>query len=193
MKKELTTDEKIAKLNYLSKLAREKEKNKDVIEKIGVVTIYSSMVDFTLVQAARLVEQIQLKDKLFGGKEITYQPHEDSWFYDHQIRSRTILKELKKLLPFKAMKQEDEKKAKAVNDSATEFITAADKFLTLRNSIIHHILNPKKDMKNVEDNLDKTIILFHKFMEIQKRFFDTSRPYRFSEKEIEFFYGKQQN
>jgi len=69
MTKELTTDEKIEKLNYLSKLAKEKENSKDIIEKIGIVTVYSSMVDFTLVQAARLVEQIVLKDKLAEGKE----------------------------------------------------------------------------------------------------------------------------
>jgi len=103
MSKELNTDEKIDKLNILSKLARKKENSKDIIEMIGVVTVYSSMVDFTLVQAARLAEQILLKGKLADGKK-TFLPHEDIWFFDHQIRSRVILKEIKKLLPFKATK-----------------------------------------------------------------------------------------
>ncbi|MCH8915821.1 MAG: hypothetical protein IIA82_08280 [Thaumarchaeota archaeon] len=190
MTKELTTDEKIKKLNYLSKLAKEKENSKDIIEKIGIVTVYSSMVDFTLVQAARLVEQVLLKGKLAEGKEITLQPHGDLWFFEHQVRSRAILKEIKKLLPFKATKPEDEDKAKFVNNSVKDFITISDKFLTARNSIIHHILNPKKDMKKVESDLKKTITLFHKFMEIQKNFFEVAQPYRFSKKEMEFFYGK---
>ncbi len=189
MGKELSTDEKIKKLKMLTRLAKEKENSKNLIEKIGIVTVYSSMVDFTLVQAARLVEQIQLKEQLTSEK-VNYQPHEDSWFYDHQIRSRRILGEIKKLLPFKDTTPDDGKKVKGVNDSAKNFIEISNKFLTSRNVIIHHILNPKKDLETVERDLDETITLFHEFMEIQTTFFNVLQPYRFSEKEIKYFYRK---
>jgi len=111
MSKELNTDEMIKKLNILTSLAKEKETSKNIVDRLGVVMIYSSMVDFYLIQVARLAEQIILKTQLLDGA-VTFQPHEDSWFFDRQIRSRRIISEIKKLLPFKAVKPQDESKAK---------------------------------------------------------------------------------
>ena len=106
MSKELKTDEMIKKLNILTSLAKEKETSKNIVDRLGVVMIYSSMVDFYLIQAARFAEQIILKTQLLDGA-VTFQPHEDSWFFDRQIRSRRIISEIKKLLPFKAVKPQD--------------------------------------------------------------------------------------
>ena len=61
MSKKLSTIDQIKKLDLLTKKAKLREKSTNIVDKIGVVTIYSSSIDFTLIQTARLLEQIILK------------------------------------------------------------------------------------------------------------------------------------
>ena len=107
MNEKLNTDKMIEKLSTITKLAKDKEKSHDIVERIGIIAVYSASVDHVLIQAARLVEQIILKSHLAEGKEIKFQPHEDDWFYDQQIKSRRIMSEIKKILSLQAMDQND--------------------------------------------------------------------------------------
>jgi len=191
MPKELNTDEMIKKLNILTDLAKEKVTSKNIIDRLGVVTVYSSMVEFDLIQAARLTEQIILKKQFLDGT-VGFEPHEDSWFFDQQIRSRKIISEIKKILPFKAVKPQDENVAKKVTESIEDFLSVADKCLTSRNLIFHHLVNPKKNLKDIEMEIEKTITNFHKVTEAHRKFFELAQPYRFSEKEIQYFYGNKE-
>ena len=188
MPKELNTDEMIKKLNILTALAKEKETSKNIIDRLGVVVIYSSMVEFDLVQAARLIEQIILKKQFLDGT-VGFQPHEDSWFFDQQVRSRKIISEIKKILPFKAVKPQDENVAKKITELIKDFLSVAGKYLTSRNLIFHHLTNPKKNLKDIEMEIEKTVTNFHKVTEARIKFFELAQPYRFSEKEIQYFYG----
>ena len=76
MNEKLNTDKMIEKLSTITKLAKDKEKSHDIVERIGIIAVYSASVDHVLIQAARLVEQIILKSHLAEGKEIKFQPHE---------------------------------------------------------------------------------------------------------------------
>ena len=191
MPKELNTDEMIKKLNILTDLAKEKETSKNIIDRLGVVTVYSNMVDFYLIQTARLVEQIILKKQFLDGT-VRSQPHEDSWFFDQQVPSRRIISKIKKILPFKAVKPQDEEGAKKVTELTKDFLFVADKYLTSRNLIFHHLTNPKKTLKDIETEIEKTITNFHKFTKAHRKFFELAQPYRFSEKEIQYFYGNKE-
>jgi len=93
--KKLSTTDQIEKLESLIKKAKLREKSPNIVDKMGVVTIYSSAIDFALIQSARLLEQIVLKKELSVGIP-TFEPHEDDWFFDQQIRSRKIITEIKK-------------------------------------------------------------------------------------------------
>ncbi len=152
------------------------------------MTVYSNMVDFYLIQMARLAEQIILKKQSLDGT-IRFEPHEDSYFFDQQVRSRKIISVIKKILPFKAVKPQDETVAKEITEAMTDFLSIAGKYLTSRNLIFHHLTNPKKTLKDIEVEIQKTITNFHKFKKAHTRLFELARPYRFSEKENQYFYG----
>ena len=190
MPKELNTDEMIKKLAILIALAKEKETSKNIIDRLGVVTVYSNMVDFFLIQTARLAEQIILKKQSLDGT-VSFKPHEDSWFFDQQVPSRRIISVIKKILPLKAVKPQDETVAKEITESVTDFLSIAGKYLTSRNLIFHHLTNPKKTLKDIQVEIQKTITNFHKFTKAHTKLFELARPYRFSEKEIQYFYGKE--
>jgi len=190
MSKELNIDETIKKLSILSDLAEEKETSKNIIDRLGVVTVYSNMVEFGLVQTARLIEQIILKKQSLDGT-VSFEPHEDSWFFDQQIASRRIISVIKKILPFKAVKPQDETVAKEITESVTDFLSIAGKYLTSRNLIFHHLTNPKKTLKDIETEIEKTITNFDKFTKAHTKLFELSQPYRFSKKDIQYFYGKE--
>jgi len=191
MSKELNTGEMLKKLATLTNLANEKETSKNIIDRLGVVTVYSNMVDFYLIQTARLVEQIILKKQVLD-KTVRSQPHENSWFFDQQVPSRRIISRIKKILPFKAVKPQDETIAKETTESVTDFLSIADKYLTSRNLIFHHLTNPKKTLKDIETEIEKTITNFHKFIKAHTKLFELAQPYRFSEKEIQYFYGNKE-
>lgn len=191
MSKELNIDETIKKLSMLTDLAKKKETSKNIIDRLGVVTVYSNMADFYLIQTARLAEQIILKKQFLDGN-VRFWPHEDSWFFDQQIKSRRIISVIKKILPFKAVKPQDEEGAKKVTELTKDLLSIAGKYLTSRNLIFHHLANPKKTLKDIETEIEKTITNFHKFTKAHRKFFELAQPYRFSEKEMQYFYGNKE-
>ena len=188
MSKKLSFTDQIKKLDLLTKKAKLREKSTNIVDKIGVVTIYSSAIDFALIQAGRLLEQIILKKQLSTGTP-TFKPHEDDWFFDQQIRSRKIITEIKKCLPFTTTKSEEEDIVKNINELGKEFLKESDKFLTLRNKLMHHLFSPKYDLNKILLTTEKTILQYHKVIDTYKNFTQVVYPYRFSDKEIKYFYG----
>jgi hypothetical protein len=181
----LNTDQQIEKLNFLDKLA-EGSQDSDLLDKLGSVIIYNGLVEFYAVQAARLLEQGILKSQLHEQKEPSFKPHEDSWFYDKQISTRRILKEIKKFLPLK-----DKNTGQEFDDEVTNFLKSANEFLNYRNSLIHRLASPRTDLEGVEHCVNKLIQIYQQVVQTHRIMFETLGPYRFSEKEIDFFYGKR--
>lgn len=52
MNEKLNVDRMIEKLNTITQLAKNKEKSQDIVERIGVIVVYSASVDHVLIQAA---------------------------------------------------------------------------------------------------------------------------------------------
>jgi hypothetical protein len=178
-------DQQIQKLTFLEQLAKDRH-DSELLAKLGSVVIYNGLVEFWAVQAARLLEQILLKSQLHEGKQPTFTPHEDAWFYDNQISTRRILKEIKRFLPLENTKSEQK-----YDEEVGNFLKAANEFLDYRNSLIHRLASPRTDLEDIKHCCDKLIEIYQQVAQAQKIMLETLRPYRFSEKEIEYFYGKQ--
>ena len=157
-----------------------------LLNKLGSVVIYNGFVEFFAIQAARLLEQIILKTQLYEKREPTFKPRYDTWFYDNQISTRRILKEIKKFLPF-----EDIKTGQKFDEEVTNFLKAANKFLDYRNSLIHRLASPRTDLEDIKHCCDALIENYQRVIETQRIMFEALQPYRFSEKELELFYGKR--
>lgn len=184
MSKKLDTDQQINKLNFLAEVANGAH-DTELLNKLGATLIYEGFVEFYAVQAARLLEQILLKTQLHEKKQLTFNPHDDTWFYDKQISTRRILKEIKRFLPF-----EDINTGQKFDTEVRNFLKAANEFLNYRNSLIHRLASPRTDLDNIKHCCDKLIQIYQQVVETQKIMFEALQPYRFSEKEIELFYGK---
>jgi len=184
MSKLLNTDQQIQKLNFLEQLAKD-NLDSELLAKLGSVIIYNGLVEFYAVQAARLVEQITLKYQLLEKRQPTFTPHEDTWFYDKQISTRIILKEIKKFLPFK-----DISTGQKYDEEVRNFLKAANEFLDYRNSLIHRLASPRTDLEDIKHCYDNLIKIYQQVIRTQRIMFEALAPYRFSEKEIDFFYGK---
>ncbi len=185
MGKVLNTDQQIQKLSFLMQLA-EGSHDSDLLTKLGSIVIYHGLVEFFAIQAARLLEQIILKKQLYEKRQPTFAPHEDAWFYDKQISTRMILQEIKKFLPF-----EDISTRKKYDKEVKDFLKASNEFLNYRNSLIHRLASPKTDLEGIRHCCDKATQTYQKVIQTQKIMFETLAPYRFSQKEIDFFYGKK--
>ncbi len=184
MSKLLNTDQQIEKLSFLMQLA-EGSHDSDLLTKLGAIVIYHGLVECFAIQAARLVEQIILKKQLYEKRQPTFVPHEDTWFYDKQITTRRILKEIRKFLPF-----EDISTGQKYDKEVRDFLKTANEFLNYRNSLIHRLASPKTDLEGIRHCCDKATQTYQKVIQTQKIMFETLAPYRFSQKEIDFFYGK---
>ena len=158
----------------------------DLLTKLGSIIVYNGLVEFFAVQAARLLEQIILKKQLYEKIQPTFAPREDTWFYDKQISTRKILKEIKRFLPF-----EDISTGQKYDKEVRNFLKAANEFLNYRNSLIHRLASPRTDLEDIGHCCDKIIQIYQKVIQTQRIMFETLGPYRFSEKEIDFFYGKR--
>ena len=185
MSKVLNTEQQIQKVNILEKLVKG-EHDTGLLAKLGSVIIYNGLVEFYAVQAARLLEQIILKSHLHKKKRPTFTPHDDTWFYDNQISTRRILKEIKRFLPF-----EDIKTGQKFDDKVTNFLKSANEFLNYRNSLIHRLASPRTNLEDVGHCCDKVIQIYQRVVETHRTMCEALASYRFSEKEIEFFYGKK--
>jgi hypothetical protein len=190
-KKLLSTDEQIDKLTYLTTIANAAATEPELIKRLGAITIYAGEVDFVAIQVARLVEQIMLKAALAEGRQPSFQPHDDTYFYDNQIDTRLILNGIKELLPFRSGDPEEQEAAARVNELAGKFLKAAHGFLNYRNAVIHHIGSPKKTLDDINALCDKAIAAFREVWALQKEFFEAAAPYRFGPRELEYFYSSR--
>jgi len=81
----LTTDEQIRKLEIFKKLADSAAKSDSLATRIGACTIYAGLVEFQVIQAGRLLEQILLKEQVHRGKPPSFSPNEDSFFMKNRL------------------------------------------------------------------------------------------------------------
>ena len=191
-RKKLNTDQMIEKLNKINKLAYEAVASEDFIKKLGGITLYAGMADFLAIQSARLLEQVILKAQLAEGEEPSFKPHEDTYFYDEQINTRRIVKEIEKFLTFEIS---DSNKfsgdIQKINNLAKDYIESTEKFLNYRNAIVHQVVgSPKKTLDDIVKLVDKAIVAFKDMETAHRLFFESMQLYRFGPNEINYFYGK---
>jgi hypothetical protein len=190
MKKVLNTDEQIEKLQQATRLAIEASKSTEVASRLGAFLLYAGMVDFLVIQAARLIEQIILKGQLAEGKKTTFQPQPDTYFYDRAISTRFILKGIRQQLTFQSPDPKKVGEAEQINKLANQMIDVGFEFLNYRNPIVHHIGNPKKTFNDLIALCDQANATYERFREAHKLFMEAAAPYRFGPEELEYFYGK---
>jgi hypothetical protein len=179
----LDTNQQLKKLTFMMQLA-EGKKDPDLLMKLGSIVIYEGIVEFTAIQAARLIEQIILKAQLRKKEQPAFTPHDDAWFYDEQISTRRILREIKKLLPF-----EDIDKGINYDQEVKDFLKAGNDFLNYRNSIIHRLGSPRTKLEDFIGCCDHLIDIYKQVITTNKTMFESLVPYRFSQKELHFFFG----
>lgn len=184
----LSSEEQFKKIGRLHKIANTSVKSKSLVMKLGGITIYAALTDFYAIQAARLIEQVILKGELLQKNEPSFKPRDDTYFYDKQISTRTIVKKIKSLLPFKY--KEDAKKEKQINAVAMGYLKKTEIFLNYRNSCLHHLANPKISEQKIIELIDKSINSFKEMIISHNSFFTVWQPYRFGTKEIQYFYGE---
>jgi hypothetical protein len=182
----LGTDEQIAKLTTVLKVANSAAGSTDIDRRFGSFLLYSGVVDFLVIQAARLLEQIVLKEQL-ARDEVTFSPHDDAYFYDQAISTRSILKTLRKHLPFRSDDSPDE--AEKVTELVNRMIERGLEFLNYRIPVVHYIGHPTKTLNDVMEFATRAIENFQEFREAHKEFFEAAAPYSFSSKELKHFYG----
>lgn len=186
----MSTDEQFEKLNEVGRLAKEAAASDDIVQRVGAVTLYAGLVDFYTIQLARIVEQVILKSQLETGEKPKFVPNTDSYFYDKRIDTRAITNNIKNnLLPFRARSADSAVDAQRVNSLANTLIKKTEKFLNYRNEIIHHVGSRKMTFLKLNTLCDKAILAYKDFLPSHTAFFEAIRPYRFSEKELLYFYG----
>lgn len=181
----LDSKKQIKKLNFLAELANSK-RNGDLTSKLAAFTIFNGFIDFYSIQAARLIEQIILKAQLAENKPLVFSPHEDEWFYDNRVSTRRILKEIKKLLPFHDRKNPE--KDREINERTDNLLQLVNKFLDYRNAVIHRLGNPNTSLDDLINCCDRALDYYDKVRVAHREMVEILRPYRFSEKEIDYFY-----
>ncbi|HLC50481.1 MAG TPA: hypothetical protein VJI97_03565 [Candidatus Nanoarchaeia archaeon] len=142
-----------------------------------------------MIQTARLFEQIVLKYQL-NTTQPSFKPNDDSYFYDKQINSRKIIKEIKKMLPVQPAGKTALEDAEKFNNSVKGVLNSADKFFSYRNVIIHNIGNPQKNINDIQEICNKAISQFKVALAKQTEFMNIAAPFRFGKKELDFFYKK---
>jgi hypothetical protein len=191
MKDKLNTDQMIEKLEVLYSYTEKILANNIFIERLGAVTIYAGITDFYTIQSARLLEQIILKAQLLKGDGPSFEPKEDEYFFDNQLKTRNIIKEIKRMLSLKHLDSSNpEEENLKISEITKDYSKKTLKFLDYRNTIMHHIASPKKSIKEIEELIDKAIKAFKDMEASHKIFCETLAPYRFSDNEIDYFYNK---
>jgi hypothetical protein len=189
-KKPMSTDEQIEKLTQITHFAKQAATSDDIVRRIGAVTLYAGLVDFYTIQLARIIEQVILKSQLAAGKEPRFKPQPNSFFYDNRVDTRRILNIIKKeILPFRAASHNSMVDADKANILAKTLIDKTNKFLNYRIAIIHHLGNPKMTLGELNTLCDKAIRAYEDFLRAHTAFFEAVQPYRFSDKELLYFYG----
>ena len=104
-----------------------------------------------------------------------------------------IVNEIKKnILPFRAASTDSAVAAEQANVLAQTLIKKTNKFLDYRIAIIHHLGSPKITFPELNTLCDKAIMAYKDFRRAHTAFFEGVQPYRFSEREIRYFYGIQE-
>lgn len=187
----LNTEGQIAKLDQATRLANEAAAASGIASRLGALVLYAGIVDFCVIQAARLIEQIMLKGQLAEGKEPRFFPHDDAYFFKRRVSTARILKGIRKLLPFKGSPGDDREEAVRGNELAETMIRCGLIFLNCRDLILHQIGNPPRTFEEVLGMVDPAIASFRSFMKAHKEFFKLAAPYRFGPKELGYFYGEE--
>jgi hypothetical protein len=180
----------IDKLAQADKLVLEAASSPDIVKRLGAVVLLAGMVDFAAIQAARLIEQIVLKGQLSEGKEPTFRPSEDSFFYSSKVSTRRIFKVIHKVLPFRGKSEPHAKDAEKINKLGSAMLQAGHAFLDCRDPLLHQIGNPARTFDEVMALVDTTIGCYHKFIAVHREFFEVAAPYRFGPAELARFYGE---
>jgi len=185
---QLDTNDKIDKFNYLSKLAEEKTRG-NIADKLAASTIYAGQVEFLTIQAARLMEQVLAKGKLELKKDVTFNLHEDGYFYEKHngkfFTARYLLKGIKKLLP---LKDENSQIATKINKQITDFIKAASIFLDKRNDVIHGLGDPNNSLDDIIKYCKESFELYKEVLEKSKIMFESLAPYRPTADQLKILY-----
>jgi hypothetical protein len=185
----LDTNSQITKLNRAYDIAEDASKSAEIDRRLGAFLLYAGFVDFSAIQAARLIEQIILKGQLANGSAPSFQPHDDSYFYNNQVSTRKILKGIRAYLPFHSSDPDEEENANQINELTKKMVKLGLKFLGYRNTIVHHIGNPAKTFEDIIVLCDEAIKIYEDFQKAHAAFTIAAQPYRFSEKELDYFYG----
>ena len=193
-KKVMSTDEQIAKLTEVTRMAKEAADSDDIVRRIGAVTLYAGLVDFYTIQAARLMEQVILKAQLAAGEEPKFTPRPDSYFYDNRVDTRRMINIIKNdLLPFRPVSSNSAVDADQANVLAEALIAKTNKFLNYRITIIHHLGSPKMTLEKLSVLCEKAILAYEDFQRAHTAFFEAVQPYRFGDKELLYFYGTHEH
>lgn len=189
-KKLLSTDEQFKKLEQIMHITNEAAASDDLVRRIGAVTLYAGIVDFLTIQLARLIEQVVIKSQLAAGEPPKFTPTTNSHFYDKRIDTRKIVNDIKKnILPFRAACTDSALDAEQANILFNTLIKKTNEFLDYRIGIIHHVGNPSVTFQKWNEVCDKAIHAYNEFLPAHKAFFEAVQSYRFSEKELLYFYG----
>ncbi|MBI2485179.1 hypothetical protein HYW18_03475 [Candidatus Uhrbacteria bacterium] len=185
----LSVAQQLSKLSDLQKQAKAGLESSDVIRQLGGLTVYACLTDFYTIQAARLIEQILLKNQVRNGAAPTFEPHEDSYFYDNRIDTRKIVKGIEQLLPLSYPDKEADDDLEGINKVAREYMKRTKNFLNHRNEIVHRLCSPKTMPENIPELIRKTEQTFLDMMTSHAGFFKLAGPFRFGPKEMDSFYG----
>jgi hypothetical protein len=188
MRRWLGTREQIAKLDEATRLADDASRSEDIVRRLGSFVLHAGIADFLAIQAARLVEQIVLKAQLAEGLAPSFQPHEDSYFYAKGISTRRILKGIRKLLPFTAGQPSAPARAQEITALAQAMVKMGLAFLDCRNPVVHQIGSPTRGLEELIALCDQANARYQEFLDAHRAFMEAAGPYRFSEKELRFFY-----
>ena len=191
MPKVNTVRQQFDKLTEAIRLADQAAASSDIATRLGALVLYAGMTDFLVIQAARLVEQIILKDQLAKQIPPAFVPHEDSFFYQRKVSTARILKGIRKLLPFSGTSGSPCAEAARATQLAKTMIDRGFAFLNHRDPLLHQIGNPWHTFADVMGMVDPAIAAFRAFCEAHAAFSVAAGPYRFSPKELKHFYGPE--
>ena len=171
----MDTVEQIEKLKKVELLANNASESMHLDRRLGAFLLYAGLTDFMAIQAARLVEQIVLKGQLADGKEPTFHPHPDTYFYNHAISTRLIFRGIRKFLPFKPGSGGADE-ANRITTLANRMIDAGLMFSAHRNRIVHHIGSPAMTLESLVALIDQASAAYREFREAQKHLHEDCGP-----------------
>lgn len=185
-----TIHSQISKLDQADAMASKAAQSPDIAARLGSVVLFAGMVDFCVIQAARLIEQIIIKGQLATGQQPTFSPSQDSYFYDHRISTSKILKGIRKFIPLRAFDGSLTAESKRITILTETMIADAFAFLDFRNPLLHQIGHPDRTFEDILSMVDQAIRTYEKFIDTHRQFMEAAAPYRFSTAELVRFYGR---